>query len=224
MTQLLIKRALVTAGLMITAAVLGASCSSDPETSSTEGGGGTSSQSTSGQTTMSQSSTTGMSSSSGEGGGGQGGQGGGGCGDTLTDPNNCGACGNLCAPGQACEAGACVCSPNATATFAEVQAIFGKSCGSAGFCHNKDNPSGGLDLRPGAAHASLVGTDTKYCGDGRKRVTAGQPSESYIIDKVMNTQLCDLPNGKSSKMPPGSTLPLTDVETIANWICAGAMP
>lgn len=221
MTQLLIKRVLVTAGLMITAAVLGASCSSDPETSSTEGGGGTSSQSTSGQTTMSQSSTTGMSSSSGEGGGGQGG---GGCGDTLTDPSNCGACGNLCAPGQTCEAGACVCSPTATATFAEVQAIFGKSCGSATFCHNKDNPAGGLDLRPGASHAALVGTDTKYCGDGRKRVAPGQPSESYIINKVMNTQLCDLPNGKSSKMPPNSTLPLTDAETIANWICAGAMP
>jgi hypothetical protein len=155
-----------------------------------------------------------------------GGEGGGmGCGDTMTDVMNCGACGNLCAPGQACQTGTCACGVGADAAFADVQAIFSKSCGGAGFCHNKNNPAGGLDLRPGASHAALVGMDTSYCKDGRKRVEAGQPSESYIIDKVMNTQLCDLPNGPSGKMPPGmAMLPMGDIQTIANWICGGAKP
>ena len=32
-----------------------------------------------------------------------------GCGDNQTDPDNCGACGNVCGTGQSCVAGACVC-------------------------------------------------------------------------------------------------------------------
>jgi hypothetical protein len=138
---------------------------------------------------------------------------------------NCGACGNLCAPGQTCEAGACKCAPGTSATFADVQAIFSKSCGNSGFCHNKTNPAGGLDLRTGMSYASLVDMNTSYCQDGRKRVVPGDPSESYIIDKIMNTQLCNLPNGsKSGKMPPGSTLPAADLQTISNWICGVANP
>jgi hypothetical protein len=224
MTRWLNNKTLIVAGLILATSALGASCSSDPATSTTEGGGGSTSPSTtsqgSGTTTSgstSQSSTT----------GGMGGEGGGmGCGDTMTDVNNCGACGNTCALGQTCEAGACMCGVGADAPFADVQAIFSKSCGGAGFCHNKNNPAGGLDLRPGASHAELVGVDTSYCKDGRKRVEAGQPSESYIIDKVINTQLCDLPNGPSSKMPPGMSpmLPMGDIQTISNWICGGAKP
>ena len=85
--------------------------------------------------------------------------------------------------------------------------------------------SAGLDLRPGNAHGDLVNVDTNSCGDGRKRVLPGEPSESYIIDKVMNKQLCKLANGANSqKMPPGSTLPAANIETISNWICGGAMP
>ncbi len=34
-----------------------------------------------------------------------------GCGDLLTDPANCGACGRACAGGQTCSAGICACPP-----------------------------------------------------------------------------------------------------------------
>lgn len=237
MTLSLKNTGILTAAIVIAAAIFGASCSDDPETGVTSGGGnggggggGATGTGGAGGESTSQSSSTGQSTSTGAGGsggqGGQGGQGGGSaCGDTMTDAMNCGACGNLCAPGQACQAGACQCGVGATADFADVQAVFSQSCGKAGFCHNKDNPSGKLDLRPGMSYASLVDINTSYCQDGRKRVVPGQPSESYIIDKVMNTDLCNLPNGsKSGKMPPGSSLPTADIETISNWICGGAKP
>jgi hypothetical protein len=51
------------------------------------------------------------------------------------------------------------------------------------------------------------------CSDGRLRVLPGQPSESYLMDKLMGTQLC-----AGKKM----VLPEADIETIAAWICAGA--
>jgi hypothetical protein len=229
------NKGIFVSGLMIGAAIFGAACSDDPETGNTSEGGGGASMGTGGaggESTM-MSSSTGQSSSTGAGGsGGQGGMGGMGgmgggsaCGDIQTDPKNCGACENLCAPGQMCEAGACKCAVGATATYAEVQAIFTKSCGSSGFCHNKNNPAGGLDLRPGMSYAALVDIATSYCQDGRQRVVPGDPSESYLVDKIMNIQLCNLPNGsKSGKMPPGSNLPAADLQTISNWICGGAQP
>jgi len=227
-------KGLLTAGLLLGASLVGAACSDDPETGETTAGGGGAATGTgtggAGGESMTASSSTGQGTSTGTGGsggmGGAGGMGGGSaCGDMQTDVKNCGACGNLCAPGQACEAGACKCGVGANATFADVQAIFSKSCGSAGGCHNKTNPAGQLDLRVGNSYAALVDMNTSYCQDGRKRVVPGEPSESYLIDKIMNTDLCNLPNGsKSAKMPPGSTLPAADLETISNWICAGAQP
>lgn len=221
MNRSLRKKGFVIAGLMIGAALFGAACSDDPETNNTSGGGaGAPGSGGAGGESMTTSSGTGG------GQGGSGGMGGGsGCGETMTDIKNCGACGNPCAPGQTCEAGACACAPGATATLADVQAIFSKSCGSAGNCHNKANPAAGLNLQPGNSHANLVNVDTNSCGGGRKRVLPGEPSESYIIDKVTNTQLCKLASGANSKkMPPSSTLPMADIETISNWICAGAQP
>jgi hypothetical protein len=117
-----------------------------------------------------------------------------------------------------------MCGVGATASLsADIQPIFSKSCGKAGFCHNKNTPSGGLDLRPGAAYGALVNVDTKYCKDGRKRVVPGQPSESYLMDKLLGTQLCDDPIGPTKKMPLNSSIPDSDIEKIANWICGGAL-
>ena len=36
--------------------------------------------------------------------------GGGGCGNTQTDPKNCGSCGNACGTGATCSAGKCTCT------------------------------------------------------------------------------------------------------------------
>ena len=55
------------------------------------------------------------------------------------------------------------------------------------------------------------------CNDGRKRVLPGQPADSYIIQKMMNVNLCF-----GSKMPKLGVLPTGDIQTIADWICEGA--
>jgi hypothetical protein len=149
-------------------------------------------------------------------GGGQGGQGGAGCGDTQTDPNNCGACGNLCAPGQTCESGKCTCG-QASVSFAAVQAIFTKDCTSSQ-CHGGIAPKGKLDLRDGASYAALVNVPTTNCSPQRMRVLPGKPDESYLIDKLLGVRLCT-----GSRMPPlAQGLPEADIQTVADWICAGA--
>lgn len=68
-------------------------------------------------------------------------------------------------------------------------------------------------------------TDTSNCGacaavecsDQRKRVLPGQPSQSYVIDKLMNVDICF-----GTQMPKLGAVPSAQITTIANWICEGA--
>jgi hypothetical protein len=136
--------------------------------------------------------------------------------DTDTDPQNCGACGNVCAPGQSCVGGACTCA-NASVSFsAAVQPILTASCATNG-CHRGMMPQAGMDLSAGKSYQAMVDVTAEQCNDGRKRVLPGQPSESYIMDKIQNVDLCF-----GTKMPKLSSLPAPDVEIISSWICAGA--
>ncbi|MDI1480073.1 PE-PGRS family protein [Polyangium sp. y55x31] len=164
--------------------------------------------------------TSSSSSSSSSGSGGMGGQGGagGGCGDTMTDPMNCGACDNQCAPGQTCAGGVCTCG-SASVAFADVQAILTASCAIGG-CHTGAAPKQGLDLTSASAHADLVDVPAEQCAGGtRMRVKPGEPSESYLIDKIMNVDKCS-----GNKMPPAIALSDAKIQTISDWICGGAMP
>jgi hypothetical protein len=155
----------------------------------------------------------------GEGGvGGQGGAGGASC-ETETDPMNCGECGNVCAPGQTCVAGACTCG-TASVSFAQaVQPILTASCAKS-LCHSGALPKAGLSLVDGMSHAELVNVEAGQCNDGRMRVLPGEPSMSYVIDKVMAVDLC-----VGKKMPPaiGSMLDPAEIQIISDWICAGAL-
>lgn len=141
---------------------------------------------------------------------------GGTCVDLDTDAENCGACGNVCAAGQSCVAGKCSCGTATVSFSADVQPIFSASCSGAG-CHKGVNPQAGLDLSAGKSYAALVGVDASQCKDGRKRVLAGDPAGSYLVDKMMGVDLCS-----GSVMPKNGSLPTAELETIANWICAGA--
>jgi hypothetical protein len=136
--------------------------------------------------------------------------------DTQGDPANCGGCGVACAPGQTCVAGACSCGSASVSFSGAVQPILTASCASNG-CHKGANPQQGLDLTAANAYQDLVNVAAQQCNDGRKRVLPGQPSESYLIDKMLGVDMC-----AGTQMPKLNQLPAAQIEAVANWICAGA--
>ena len=136
--------------------------------------------------------------------------------DPETDPNNCGTCGNVCAPGQSCAAGVCTCAGGSVSFSAAVQPILTASCANAG-CHSGALPKAGLRLTAGNAYQALVGVTAGECNDGRKRVLPGDPSQSYLVDKLLGVDLCS-----GTRMPKLAALPAASIETIASWICSGA--
>jgi hypothetical protein len=146
------------------------------------------------------------------GGGGAGGD----CG-SPTDPDNCGACGHVCAPGQSCDEGQCVCAGGVVSFASDVQPILTASCAKTA-CHTGSLPKAGLDLSAGKSHAELVGAPSIQCAD-RLLVVPGAPTESYLMNKVMNVDLC----GTSKKMPPSGSLSDAQLEVLSQWICGGAL-
>jgi hypothetical protein len=97
-----------------------------------------------------------------------------------------------------------------------VQPIFTASCAQAG-CHKGIAAQQGLDLSAGKAYADLVNVAASQCSDQRKLVLPGQPSQSYLIDKLMNVDICF-----GTRMPKLAALPSGQINTIASWICEGA--
>ncbi len=74
-----------------------------------------------------------------------------------------------------------------------------------------------MNLSSGQAYANIVNVTAHECADGRKRVLPGQPSKSYLVDKLMGVDLCS-----GTFMPKAGMIPAAQVQTISNWICAGA--
>lgn len=199
------RRSFALALALLLATTLGAACGDDE----TGGSGGNTTTGTGGSGT-------------GSGGGattGSGGSGGGAaCADTQSDPANCGACGHPCAPGQTCQAGVCSCGTDTVSFANDVQPILTASCAGS-MCHDADMPKEGLDLSAGSAHAALTGGMSEDCTPGRALVVPGQPSESYLMSKLLGTELCG-----GNRMPPNPTgLAEDKIKTIADWICGGAL-
>jgi hypothetical protein len=70
------------------------------------------------------------------------------------------------------------------------------------------------------AYAALVNVNAEQCGTTNpiKYVNPGSPATSYLIDKLLGTNLC---NGV--RMPRNANpLPTDEITTIQNWICQGA--
>lgn len=91
-----------------------------------------------------------------------------------------------------------------------------RGCGAAEFCH-------GLAYSSAAnARRFLVGQPTAECADRRLRVAAGDPEHSYLVHKLTDRNLCmgtAMPRGIDGPWHP---LPSEKLQTIYDWICAGA--
>ena len=109
-------------------------------------------------------------------------------------------------------------------TLASIQEkIFTPTCATSS-CHSTAQMESGLDLSAGNAHASLVGVvpvtrDAQL--EGQLRVDAGDPDNSFLIEKLRS----GLPATKGRRMPyDGPYLSDGEIDVIAEWIAAGALP
>jgi cytochrome c551/c552 len=95
----------------------------------------------------------------------------------------------------------------AGANFASVASIATTNCMP---CHAADKHKGGVSL---ASYA-----DVMKGGDDGPIVKAGDPDNSVLVKAISGGD----PATKVPKMPPGKTLSPADIQTIKDWIKAGA--
>jgi len=109
------------------------------------------------------------------------------------------------------------CTGSEVSFATDVVPLLQKNCSGADGCHKL-----AVSAAPNA-YAFLVGPTGANCVDGRKVVAPKDPKHSYLIDKLTDQDLCD-----GAPMPKpfggGAWVPLDpkDVQTIYDWICAGA--
>jgi len=140
------------------------------------------------------------------------------CVDAKTDAANCGQCGVACGAGEACVAGACQCSGSGSVSFKnDVAPVLAGACTAAG-CHAGMKPKEDLALDATKAYAELVNVTASQCGGKRKLVAPGSPSSSYLLQKLLNVDVCT-----GTQMPKaGQSLPQKQLDAISSWICSGA--
>ncbi|WP_437315577.1 PE-PGRS family protein [Sorangium sp. So ce385] len=219
---MLLQKTTLRLALCLAVGLSAAACSDDDPGG--EGGGTTSSTSSAttgsgGGTTSTSSATTGQGGAN-EGGANEGGANEGGANEGGANEGGGSGEGGANEGGGSGEGGSTPTDPACgadTATFADVQAILTASCAG---CHgNSDHLPGELDLRANAAHDGLVSADSTTCAD-RVLVVPGMPSQSYLINKLRNVDLCN--GGKRMPPPPNMALSEANIKKISDWICAGA--
>ncbi len=100
--------------------------------------------------------------------------------------------------------------------FSEIQAsVFTPDCATSG-CHAGGNPSAGLNLEAANSYAMLVGIQSSQDA-GFQRVEAGDPDNSYLVQKLEGTA------SSGQQMAPGAPLPQAEIDVIRQWIQDGAM-
>ena len=82
-------------------------------------------------------------------------------------------------------------------------------------CHAGGAPPGDLDLEAANSYAMLVGI-TSSQDAGFERVEAGDPDNSYLIQKLEGTA------STGQIMPPSGGLPQSEIDVIRQWITDGA--
>ena len=112
------------------------------------------------------------------------------------------------------------CTPNRTVSFAnDVQPILKQKCSGRDGCH-------GIAINGAVGPYGFLTAASTECKDkdGRKIAVAGDPAHSYVIDKLTNQNLCSgVPMPKKMLLRGGwNPLPQPEVQTIYDWVCAGA--
>lgn len=123
----------------------------------------------------------------------------------------------------ACDSGEvecdCTCIPDFEPTLADIQtSVFDISC-TFSDCHGDTNPQAGLELSDvQASEANLIDVESTQVM-GRDRVVPGSITESYLWDKLTDTNIAP----GTQPMPLGG-FPLCDVklEVVEVWISEGA--
>jgi hypothetical protein len=107
--------------------------------------------------------------------------------------------------------------------FQQVEQVFVHNCNGFPFgCHLGGSPGGGLSLMPGNAYANLVNVKASIA-PSKTRVVPNDVANSFLWQKLHNTQ----GSSEGNPMPQGEgiqwrLLPQSDLDTIQNWIQAGA--
>jgi hypothetical protein len=101
-------------------------------------------------------------------------------------------------------------------TLDQIQAVvFTPNCATVG-CHTGVGAAGGMNLSDAdTSYAELVGV-ASTANAAIMRVLAGDPDNSYLIQKLEGTALPIMPP------PPRQPIPAGDILEIRNWISNGA--
>jgi hypothetical protein len=101
-------------------------------------------------------------------------------------------------------------------SFSAIQAnVFTPDCATSG-CHAGGGAAAGLNLEAANSYAMLVGIQSGQDA-GLQRVEAGDPDNSYLIQKLEGTA------SAGQQMPPGAPLPQAEIDVIRQWISDGAI-
>lgn len=101
--------------------------------------------------------------------------------------------------------------------FSEIQSnVFTPTCATS-TCHAGAGPAAGLNLEAANSYAQLVGVASSQDA-AILRVAAGNPDNSYLIQKLEGTA------ASGQQMPAGGTpLPQTDIDVVRQWVTDGAI-
>ena len=100
--------------------------------------------------------------------------------------------------------------------FSEIQAnVFSPDCTTSG-CHAGANAAAGLNLEEASSYTMLVGIQSSQDA-ALQRVEAGDPDNSYLVQKLEGTA------STGQQMPPGAPMPQSEIDVIRQWITDGAL-
>ena len=102
------------------------------------------------------------------------------------------------------------------ANFSEIQAnVFTPDCATSN-CHAGASPAASLNLEAANSYTMLVGVSSTQSA-GTQRVNPTNPNASYLIQKLEGA------GASGGQMPPSGPLAQSEIDTIRQWISAGAI-